>query len=202
MKEFTLGDLKSHLSSLKENSKAVITIAVILFALDAAVFLRLQFISVGRLFSQARQLKTTITTARDDTRFISTYQKRLVDLKAELSGLSKMAVTEEDLPVVLESISKFADLSMVRILKIRPVMESRGDQKTAAKGEVNAKESFVRQKIAITAKCGFHQLGRFIALTESPPVFLEVRSIEIQTDPQEFLKQQVTIILEAVVRKT
>ena len=201
MKDTNLQELKVRFLSLKDNVKAILAIVVFLFLLDAAVLLRAQFVSVGRLFAQASQLKTTIRTAKDDAKFLSTYQNRLKDLKAELSNLSKMTVTEENLPTVLETISKFADISVVRILKIKPLMEPKTDQKSTAKGAPKTQESFVRQKIAITAKCGFHQLGRFIALVESSPVFLEVKSIEIQTDPQEFLRQQVTIVLEVVVRK-
>ena len=100
----------------------------------------------------------------------------------------------------MESISKFADMCGVRILEIRPVVETAVPEKGA--GGVVGKDVFSRRKIFVSAKSGFHQLGRFMALLESNSVFLNVKNVEIHTDQQETLRQMVTMTLEVVIRKT
>lgn len=195
-----MADLKTNLIALKNNPKALIAIAAVLFFLDAAVVLKAQVVFLGRTMAEARKLQANIRTARDDARFFSKNKDRLGDLQSELTDLSKMTITEEGLAGVIESISKFADVSSVRILKIKPA-EIRPASKEAAKGPPKTEEGYIKEKITIMAKCGFHQLGRFIALVENSPVFLDVKTLEIQTDAQEFSKQAVTIVLEVLIRK-
>lgn len=183
------------LSTLKENTKAMMAILVIALLLDGAVFLRGQFSSVMRMFAGTGQLKTDIQTARRDIQSFSNYKSRLVDLKAELAKLNKRTIVEEEVPVVIETISKFADKSVVRILKIKPMIEQ------GQKAATSQQTGFRRIKIVITAKSGFHQLGRFIALLESAPNFLDIKSIDIRADEQEYMKQLVIIVLEVVEAK-
>lgn len=185
----------ARLSALKENAKAMMIIIVIVLLLDGVVFLRGQFISVVRMFTGANQSKTDIQTAKRDIQSFSSYKTRLVDLKTELAKLNKKTIKEEEMPVVIEAISKFADNSVVRILKIKPMIEEGQKSATAEQG------GFKRIKIVITAKSGFHQLGRFIALLESATNFLDIKSIDIRSDEQEYMKQLVIIVLEVVQAK-
>jgi Tfp pilus assembly protein PilO len=196
MKSPDIKEYLRQLSSLKDNPKAVIAIAAVVILLDLSLVLRGQWVSVGSMFKQARQLKSDIRNANDDARFFATYKTKVADLKKDLEGLNKMVVAEEDLPNAMESISKFADISVVRILKIRPIADM-----AAMKNSVKGAENFFRQKVTISAKCGFHQLGRFMALLEDAPVFFDIKSIEIQIDQQEYMKHLVTIVLEVVLKK-
>ena len=196
MKSPDIKEYLRQLSYLKDNPKAVIAIAAVVILLDLSLVLRSQWVSVGSMFKQARQLKSDIRSANDDARFFATYKTKVADLKKDLEGLNKMVVAEEDLPNDMESISKFADISVVRILKIRPIADM-----AAMKNSVKGAENFFRQKVTISAKCGFHQLGRFMALLEDAPVFFDIKSIEIQTDQQEYMKHLVTIVLEVVLKK-
>lgn len=185
----------TRLSALKENTKAMMAIVIIVLFLDGAVFLRGQFTSVMRMFASASQLKTDIQTARRDIQSFSNYKSRVVDLKTELAKLNKRTIVGEEVPVVIEAISKFADKSVVRILKIKPMIEE------GQKAAVSQQTGFKRIKIVVTAKSGFHQLGRFIALLESAPNFLDIKSIDIRSDDQEYMKQLVIIVLEVVQAK-
>ncbi|MFH0940818.1 MAG: hypothetical protein V1840_03075 [Candidatus Omnitrophota bacterium] len=202
MKNFAVNDALGLLSRFKDDAKIIIAIAAAVFFLDAVFVLRFQFVSVGRMFKEAGQLKTGIISTRDDAKFLSTFKNRSSDLKKEIDELDKMVLTEGDMPKALENISQFADISAVRILKIRPVLElGTAELKLSDKGSLKSQEVFSRKKISIFAKCGFNQLGRFMALLESSPIFFDIKSIEVQMDQQDYTKHTVTIILEVAVRK-
>lgn len=202
MKNLAVNDMFDRLRSFKDDAKVIIAIAAAVFLLDAVFVLRFQFISVGRMFKEAGQLKVGIKSTRDDAKFISMFKNKSSDLKKEIDELGKMVITEGDMPKALENISKFADISAVRILKIRPILESgTAELKLSNKGPLKGRDVFSRKKISIFAKCGFNQLGRFIVLLESSPIFFDINSIEIQTDQQDYMKHTVTIILEVAVRK-
>jgi len=119
-------------------------------------------------------------------------------VEKELDDLNKRIVAEEELPRVLESISKFADTSSVRVLKMKPVVAA--PQKGAKKPEAK-QGAYARQKISLSVISSFHELGRFVALLENSPVFLDIQQLEIQADQMRYGKQMVTIVLEVVLRK-
>ncbi|MFH0877208.1 MAG: hypothetical protein V1863_03180 [Candidatus Omnitrophota bacterium] len=193
----TLNQYKGQLNSLKENPKVIVAIAVVFLLLDIAVLLRGQFQVVGRMFVKAGKLKTEIQAAQTDAAFFSTYKNRQADLKKEIEDLNKKIILEEAVPRAIESISKFAELSGVRILRIKPL----ADAATANAGAKALPASAQRQKISLIAKCGFHQTGRFIGLLESAAIFFDIRSIEVRSDESEYGKQMVTLILEVLVKK-
>lgn len=191
MKSLDIEGLKFQFLALKSNAKAVAVFVAMVFLLDAALLLRGQFVAVGRLSSEAARLKTSLRNAKEDSRLSPNYKTTLTNLRNDLAQYNKKIVFETELPGILESISKFADISAVRIQNIRPIAE---------KGSTDF-EDFRKQKISVSAKCGFHQLGRFIALLESAPVFFDVKSLEIRSDAADYSKQQVTIILEVTLQK-
>ena len=193
-------ELLEQVAILKNNPQVVMVVACVFFILDMGFLLPWQFTSVRRLSTEVSQLNTEIRNTKIDTKFSQTYKNQLSDLKNEIANLNKMVIAEENLPTVMESISKFADMCGVRIQEIRPVVESAVPEKGA--GGVVGKDVFSRRKIFVSAKSGFHQLGRFMALLESNSVFLNVKNVEIHTDQQETLRQMVTMTLEVVIRKT
>jgi Tfp pilus assembly protein PilO len=186
------------LAALKDNPKFVIVMVIMIFILDIGLILRGQLVSLGGMFKEAKKVKANILDAHTDAKFFMTYKTNVADLNKQLDTYNKMVILNEDLPGALESITKFADMSGVKIFNIKPVTGASVQEIPATKGAV---VSFVRQKVSISAKGGYHQLGRFMALLEDAPVFFDIKSLEIQTDQQEYTKHLVTIVLEVVIRK-
>jgi len=162
MKFFDTDVLKDKLFALKHNAKVVAVFVAMVFLIDAALLLRGQFVAVGSLSTQAEKLKTSLKNSQEDARLSPKYKITLSNLKADLIGYNKKVILETELPGVLESISKYADTSAVRILNIRPITEKASTEFTDLR----------KQKISVTAKCGFHQLGRFISFLEIHLFFL------------------------------
>jgi Tfp pilus assembly protein PilO len=191
----------SKISSFKDNAKAVMIFAAVIVLLDAAVILRFQVVSLVKQYSRSKQLKVDILRTREKSKNSTSTKDKLTNLNEEFDRFGKRIIVEEEIPRILESISKSADLCGVRILKIRP--EGTVAQKAvSAKGKaVKESQEYARLKISINMRGGFHQLGRFVALLENSSVFLDLKRLEIQSDEQEYLKQVVTIILEVVIKK-
>ncbi len=202
MKNPQLDKIKGQALALKSNPKAIMVIAGVILLLDVVFVLRGQVISVFGMFKEARKLRADIKTTREDEKFFSTYQNRVSTLDKELKDLDKMSVLEEQLPEVIESISKFADISGVRILKIKPIIRQQDRLQAPQASATEGATKFDRQQFSLTANAGFHQLGRFVALIENSPVFIDIKNIEIRGNDKEPTVQLVTILLEVVVATT
>ncbi|MFH1691626.1 MAG: hypothetical protein ABIC68_03510 [Candidatus Omnitrophota bacterium] len=203
MQKMEIKELAAKLLSFKDNIKVIIGVLVVLLLLDATILLQGQLFPLMRLFSKARQLKADVIQAKDDINFASSYKSKLAEYSTELLELEKKVILEEGLPNALEQISKYADSSNVKILKMMPVNVTKDVMKLSKQASDSAETSqeFFKQGVSLTVKAGFHQLGRFLALLESSKVFFRVQKLEIQTTEQEPSKQLVTLVLELVVRK-
>lgn len=197
MKKIDKQEVIARLGALKSNAKAVLGIAVFLVIFDGAVILRGQFLTVGRMFASAKKMNADIRDAQDSQKFSSTNKDRVPVLEKELAEVNKKIIKDEELPKALETISKFADRSSVRIQQLRPLV----DPAVVKQQLQNSQESYLRQKISLTVVSSFHNLGTFVALLENSPIFFDIRQIDIRVDEKEVNKQSVTILLEVVLKK-
>jgi len=202
MKYSSFSDFNTLLKDFKNNANAVIALAAVIFILDGATILRWQFTSLGRLFSESAKLTREIKTTDVDSKLSPTFKIRLADLQNEIETLNKMVIKEERLPSVIESISKYANLSNVKLLTIKPLgVVASATAPVKSSVVVAGGKELIRERISMSGRSGFHQLGRFVAFLESAPVFLDITNLEIRTDAQDFMHQSDTIILEVAVQK-
>ncbi len=199
MKQFSFNDLLNKVSAFKDNAKVIMCVAAFIFLLDGFIIVRAQIIPLVRFWKKAAQTKADILEARSDFKSFDSFKKKLADLRVEVDGLHKKTILQEELPKVLESISKSADMSVVKILKIRPMAEIKTVDKPV---KIGAGNELTRHKISISAIAGFHQLGRFVALLENSGYFHEIRKLEIRSDSQGYMKHSITIFLDVMVRKS
>ncbi|HQP91785.1 MAG TPA: type 4a pilus biogenesis protein PilO, partial [Candidatus Omnitrophota bacterium] len=153
----------------------------------------------ANLWKKANTYKTDIRVAKEDFKSENTYKEKRDVLKKEMADLDKKTIIQEEMPRALETISKAADMSAVKILKIRPMAEIKSSQKPI---KISATKEFYREKISISAIAGFHQLGRFMALLENSSIFYDIKKLEIRSDTQGYMKHSITIILDVMVRKS
>lgn len=197
MKKFDKQEIIASLSALKNNAKAVLGIAVFLVIFDGVVILRGQFLGVGRMFVSAKKMNADIQDAKESQKFSATNKDRVPVLEKDLAEVNKRIIKDEELPKALETISKFADRSSVRIQQLRPLV----DLAVVKQQLQNSQESYLRQKISLTVVSNFHSLGTFVALLENSPIFFDIRQLDIRIDEKEVNKQLVTILLEVVLKK-
>lgn len=201
MKQLDAAAWQAAFGKLKGDPRSLAAAVGIIFIIDIFILIRLQFLPLVNTFATARRLKKDIRQAQDDAKFAASNKQSAERLKDDLATAEKRLTAEDGLPLVLESISKFADMSAVRILKIKPSGGMDAALSASAAGTSQTEQLFSRRQITATLRGGFHQIGRFVALLESSPVFLDIRKLEIQADDSEYAKQSVTIMLEVVVKK-
>ncbi len=192
MTSFDMKTLKTQALALLERPQAFLAVVAVVLLLDAAFILRWQVVSLGSMVKEARKLKSDIVATYGENQETASQKKQLADYLAQREELNKMIIGSQDLPKILESISKFADIASVRLLRIQPM--------DADRVVTERSEKFAGQKISITANSGYHQLGRFIGLLESAPVFVDIKNLEIKGDEATPERQHLTILLEVFKR--
>jgi len=174
-----LDELKNKLKKIDlEKNKKEIVLFCILFLLAIvylyfAVFLKSNF---GTLFSQIqeiRSLKTDITSTMRDAEYEHILLKRLNSVESVITDYEKKLPVEQEIPMLIESVSGRARDSYVKILGIRPIASRNAKMP-------KTKEVYQEIPILISAKSGYHQLGVFINKLENADRFMELSDIKIK----------------------
>jgi Tfp pilus assembly protein PilO len=184
--------LLKNLTDIRGNKLVIGAIVLFVFGLDVVILSKFQILPLVRTFSKAAQLRSQLAQAGKDMKSSSTYKTQLKILRHELVKLDERTTSEEDLPAVLEVISKFAEDSGVRILSLKPIASS-------VVPVAGKEDALMREKITLSLESGFHDLGAFMAMLENSRIYFHVVRAEIRAGREQ--KEAITIVLEVVLKK-
>jgi type IV pilus assembly protein PilO len=115
-------------------------------------------------------------------------EKQLAALHEKMISYETILSSEEEIPSLLEELSAMAKESGVRIIGIRP-------QAAIVPGGEAGTDSYEEIPVSIKAKCGYHQLGRFISRLESAKRLLVIEQINIASNPRTSRSHDVQLLV-------
>lgn len=139
---------------------AFICLAYILFLLKPTLA------SLINYALEIRKHKVEIKSLRDDLPFKDRFLKKRHSQEKELAKYEKKLSREKELPLLLESLSKMARNSRVKILGIKPSPGKEG----AIYHEV---------PIRVSAQSGYHEFGAFLSKLENDERYMQVSDLKI-----------------------
>lgn len=168
----------------------ILIISVMILYLDLNFLLKAQMSGIKKSAEGVIKLK-------NDFKALDLGLNNMQAAKGQQKNLSKgnvkKAISEFQLPSLLQDISKTANINNVRILQIKPTREV---QKAGANGNKLSPVS-----ISLDLVCGYHNLGKFINDLENNQTFIAVENFKIDASPDSSLKQKVNLTLKTYVRK-
>ena len=127
-------------------------------------------------------------------------KRKLAEQKEIPKSKSKIIITEEQMPALLEAISGMANKRNIQIGQIRPIRETKKEVK-GKKDKVVETKKFSILYIALDLSCEYHNLGLFISDLENTPEFIWVQDIKLNSDNDNYFKQRATVLLKTYVKK-
>ncbi len=160
----------------------------------AFLYVDFNFLLKGQLASNSKS-KAELVRVINDLKALDAGLKNMEAIKAGQNGglkvQEKMVIFESGLTTLLHDISKLANANNVRILQIKPLRDS---QKKAV-------GKFVPVLINMDLICGYHNFGKFINQLENNQVLISVENFKIELQPQDTLRQKVSLTIKTYVRK-
>ncbi len=129
------------------------------------------------------RLKNSIKSTKMEEQNLLVFREKAAELKIKMTEYQKRLPAEEEIPALLESLSRLATDCRVRIQEISPLM-SPAVADAAKAAEAKAKESFREIPFLIKTNAGYHELGLFINRLEEGERLVEVTDLKIQGDPE------------------
>lgn len=137
------------------------------------------------------KLHSDLKHAEADIRNIGKYKSNLDAYREKVERYEKMLPAEQEVPNLLGSLSGMAKSSSVKIVGITPAVT-----KQAQKGQI-----YQEIPILISAKSGYHELGRFLDNLENSDRFMKVADIAIKSNPATPRKHDVELLILTYVLK-
>jgi type IV pilus assembly protein PilO len=135
--------------------------------------LKPQFTSLISVFREAGQIKRSLVQTMDNVNNMPLMEKKIEKAKEVQPFYEKKLPREEELPTLLGNLSELARENNVKIISIKPIK----DEDEPEGGE----SVYMEIPIQVKARCGYHQLGRFINDLESADRFMMIGDINIKS---------------------
>ena len=162
-------------------------IAVLGVILYFSILLKPQVIRVANAAIRNNKMKAELKCVEGEIANIDKYKKGVGAYKDKVERYERMLPAEQEIPVLLESLSSMARSSGVKIVGITP----------AAVSEEKKQPDQVYQEIPIliSAKSGYHELGNFLAKLEDSDRFMKIANIKIIANKVSPKKHEVELLV-------
>lgn len=203
----SLGYLKMEKFNLKISFNALVTFfnersareKKMLFIMGLAFFIVADYwmIAAPVLFVSQKTMpglsasKQELKELRDDLENRVLIDKNWSNIKQKNQTLEQALISADEMPALLENLSKQAREAGLRIISLKP-----GERSLAKDNDIS-----VCIPIEIHALAGTHELGFFVEKLENGKTFFRVQDLRIAANPNEAKRHLVQITLEVYQKK-
>ncbi len=184
---------------LQGGNKKIILIAIIvvlLLYLDFSFVLKPQINAVKKIGPLITKVKNDLNNINRDLTNMQNLKAKQAKTKSSTIKVKKI-ISEDQIAGLLESISEIGNRNNIRIMQIRPVKEIKTREATPVKETSNIKPLLINLDLVSS----YHNFGAFLNEIEDAPELMSAESIQIESDPQDYFKQKVSLVLKAYVEK-
>ena len=176
---------------LKDKKTQIIVLTGLLSILAVIVYVSFILLPhVERVFGAvgtAAKASSDLKEAEFDISNIPKLKSNMVSYEEKIYKYEKMLPADNEIPTLLENLSEMARSSGVKIGGIMPV--------TAKEDRIKRADVYKEQPILINAKCGFHELGKFLSNMENADRFIKVADISVKAASSSPKKHDVELLV-------
>ena len=132
--------------------------------------------------------------ARIDVSMVGEHKARTEELRKRMEATGDRILSKEEIPRILDSISRLAAESGVKINQIMPLSDSQ-EVVLPPSGE----GKYFSLPILITARGGYHGIGRFLDKIETNQIFMSTVDFDIAATNDESMQHSEKITIKAFV---
>lgn len=199
MADIQINRLKEQLQkyALQMNQKnPYLLLGIILFVILSVAYLgamRFQISYLRSVNPEIMRLSQEFNSTQSHIARVPQYRQEVQRLTVELQSVNEKIRSKEQIPAILENISRMANEHGVEIEKIMP--------NTAASRLVlqNNNGQYYSIPILVEALSGYHNLGRFINRLEREEDFFSIPEFTITTNAEDPTNHVVKLTIDAVV---
>lgn len=168
-------------------------IIVLVAVADFGLVMCRQLEWIGVLDDKIVQMNKDITDLATNRQRLAQFNVQLDLARLARKNFNAMVHRKEEVPVVLNSISRIANEFGVKIDQLAPQAVS------AAPLVQNDDGKYYTMNIAVRVRSGFHAFGRFINRMERERLFWQLEDFTIATDAKDIQRQDVKMNIKILI---
>lgn len=151
-------------------------VVVLVLLLDVFLLVLPQCGSISDINDQIKTLSTDTAQVVTDKQRIDQLKKSLEQTRLTLEAMNLKIRPLQEVPAILETISRIANEYDVKIDKLVPQKQ---EQESLTKSEDG---HYYALPIVIQARCGYHMFGRFLNKLENEDLYFSLKDLLVQDD--------------------
>lgn len=189
--------LSARLSTLSEKNRYAVLggIMLAIFIFWYFLLMQPQLKNLMKLSPQIVELARNLTEAQRNIQAIGEHRERLAQLRAQAKASGGKILLKEEIPAILEDISRIANESKVRINQIIPIKESQ--QLVLSKDD----GKYYSLPVLVTARASYHNIGRFFSRIEGADIFMSITDFDIVANSDDPSLHSLKVTIKAFVRE-
>ncbi|HOW35922.1 MAG TPA: type 4a pilus biogenesis protein PilO [Candidatus Omnitrophota bacterium] len=189
--------LSTRLAALSEKNRYAVLggIMLAIFIFWYFLLMQPQLKNLMKLSPQITELSRNLAETKRNMHLINEHRARLAQLRDQLKTSGGKILPKEEIPAILEDISRIANESKVRINQIIPIKESQ--QLVLSKDD----GKYYSLPILVTARANYHNIGRFFNRIEGADIFMSITDFDIVANSDDPLLHSLKVTVKAFVRE-
>jgi type IV pilus assembly protein PilO len=188
---FDIKNLDFKKIDLKNNPMQRMLVIMLASLLIFVLYIYFVFVpQIGRvtaLVGKVGKMRTELKPAKSTIAEMGGLKKRLNDYNEKIELYEKRLPAEQEIPSLLENLSSMAKSANIKITSIMPAPKAA--EESAQKQNAIYKEI----PILITAKSGYHELGKFLSDLENSNRIMKVVDISIKEDKDSHTQHNIEL---------
>ena len=154
-----------------------VAIIVVILVFDYFLLMKPQLGTLSKMNPEIKVLSDNLKKAKDDIARITQYKTQVQDLKNKVDQLRLRVRTKQEVPFIIEKISRIAHKNDFKIDQIMPNMLQENVLLE------HSERTYFDLPILIEARSTYHDFGRFINALESDSTFFKVDDFTVAAMP-------------------
>ena len=171
----------------------VIAGLVIVLVIDYFLLMQFQFSNLRSLNPKLATLSQDLKTARNNIKEIGNFQTQIKQLTVKSQDINGQIKSKEEIPLILENISRLASKYGVVIDEIIP---NTSNEEVIMK---NNDGQYLSVPVKVAAYSSYHNFGRFLNQLENEEKFFTISDFSIVENTQDTLHHVISLTLRALV---
>jgi len=185
----------SLLNTLNEKNPYLVILGLLCVVLVADYFLIMQFQigTLGSLDEKMAGVRKNVDESEENIQRFAAFQNELKRLRAKYEKIDRRVHGKDELPLIMENISRIANNNNLRVGKMMP---NTADLESIMK---NNDGQYFSIPIQVEAKSDYHNFGRFLNQLENEQIFMRVPEFVIRAGRDDQTRHDIELTLHAIV---
>jgi Tfp pilus assembly protein PilO len=170
-----------------------VILLILIGAADFFVLMQSQVAKLATINPEISQLSGTLNAAKTEIARREQYRQNSQNLREEIVRLNLLIRTKEEVPLILENISRLASQNGVKVDQIMPMTT------TSEPIMINSDGKYYSIPIAVEARSGYHEFGRFMNHMETEGVFFKMYEFKMAARGESAKQHFVHMIMDTVI---